>query len=135
MTTRPPVKIRAIAKQAFVASRTHGRLDYQKIIRVAALLRSLRPDHVLLALKAYKRLIVSQVAFETVTITTATAPSVPEKNALVRRLTSLYPHLQTCKVHTDATLIGGAIIQIGDMVYDESIKGKLTLLERINNHG
>lgn len=135
MTTRLPAKIRAITKHAFAASLTKGLLDYQKIVRIVALLRLQRTDHALMALKHYRQAIASQVAFETATITTAITPSAPEKNAWARRLTSLYPHLQSCRVHTDASLVGGAIIQIGDMVYDHSIKGKLALLEGVNHHG
>lgn len=63
-------------------------------------------------------------------VSTAIPLDSPEMTDLQEKLSDVTRKKVTMETHTDADLLGGIVVQIGDTIFDGSIKTKLTEMKR-----
>ena len=62
-------------------------------------------------------------------VTSARQLSDPEKQMLEAEITKMTGRKVKAKYDQDATLLGGAVVQVGSTIYDGSVKGQLERIQ------
>ena len=99
--------------------------------RVAATLLADKPRNYLAILSALTEMVRLEVARHTATITSAIPLTADEQSAIKAKLDARTPGL-SYQWKTDASLIGGITVKVGDNVTDASIKTRIEQLSRIS---
>lgn len=108
-----------------------GLLNEDTVRRVAATLLTDKPRNYLAILSALTEMVRLEVARHTATITSAIPLTADEQSAIKAKLDARTPGL-SYQWQTDASLIGGITVKVGDNVTDASIKTRIEQLSRIS---
>lgn len=108
-----------------------GLLNEDTVRRVAATLLADKPRNYLAILSALTEMVRLEVARHTATITSAIPLTADEQSAIKAKLDARTPGL-SYQWNTDASLIGGITVKVGDNVTDASIKTRIEQLSRIS---
>lgn len=120
------------AKIAYLNSLTTDRLDQTKINAQIAKIIAGKNSEILPLLIYYKKLIEIQLKKEKAIVTTIIDLNNLVKKEITRMLKKTYKKVTDVSFQTNKNVLGGAKIQVGDMVYDFSLDAKLKLLEDID---
>jgi F0F1-type ATP synthase delta subunit len=120
------------AKRAYLNSLTTDRLDQAKINAQIAKIIAGKNSEILPLLIYYKKLIEIQLKKEKAIVTTIIELNNLVKKEITRMLKKTYKKVTDVSFQTNKNVLGGAKIQVGDMVYDFSLDAKLKLLEDID---
>lgn len=123
-------KHRTEAKRLMRACLVDGRLVEERVRQVVESLLTQRPRGFLPVLAHFQRLVRLEVARRSARVATA-VPLIPElQRQLVEDLGRRHgPGLHT-EFAVDPSLLGGLRVQVGSMVYDGSVRGRLETLKQ-----
>ena len=117
------------SRQMLKLSFTNGKLDKQKVSRMVQTVLSEKPRHYAEVLKSYQRLVRLEVERRHVVVESATALNSQVKDQVLTRLKARYGDDLTTEFRTNATLLGGLRIKVGDDVWDGSVRHRLNALQ------
>jgi F-type H+-transporting ATPase subunit delta len=121
-------KVLSLAKKMVEMSRDRGVVTEAKVGEVLAAIKQLKPRHELSLLKAFLTYIRKAVAEQTAVVATPGALSQDALAAIETNFSELYRRSITAVTRTDASLIAGVRVRVGDDVYDASVAGRLKRL-------
>lgn len=121
-------KVLSLAKKMVEMSRDNGVVTEAKVGEVLAAVKQLKPRHELSLLKAYLYYIRKAVAEQTAVVASAGALSKDALASIETSFSKVYGRQITAVTKTDASLIAGLRIRVGDDVYDASVAGRLKRL-------
>src|SRR5260221_564928 len=116
------------SRQMLKLSFTNGKLDQQKVSRMVQTVLSEKPRHYAEVLKSYQRLVRLEVERRHVVVESAIALNPQVKDQVLTRLKARYGDDLTTEFRTNATLLGGLRIKVGDDVWDGSVRHRLNAL-------
>jgi F-type H+-transporting ATPase subunit delta len=108
---------------------TNGKLDQQKVSRMVQTVLSEKPRRYAEVLKSYQRLVRLEVERRHVVVESAIALNPQIKDQVLTRLKARYGDDLTTEFRTNATLLGGLRIKVGDDVWDGSVRHRLNALQ------
>ena len=117
------------SRQMLKLSFTNGKLDQQKVSRMVQTVLSEKPRHYAEVLKSYQRLVRLEVERRHVVVESAIALNSQVKDQVLTRLKARYGDDLTTEFRTNATLLGGLRIKVGDDVWDGSVRHRLNALQ------
>ena len=117
------------SRQMLKLSFTNGKLDKQKVSRMVQTVLSEKPRHYAEVLKSYQRLVRLEVERRHVVVESATALNSQVKDQVLTRLKARYGDDLTTEFRTNAILLGGLRIKVGDDVWDGSVRHRLNALQ------
>lgn len=118
----------ARARSLFRACLTQGRLDEERVRRVVSLLVEKKPRGYLPILHRFRKLVELEIQRGTVTVESAVA--LPDEAASIfKKAESLHPSILQRQYTLSSDLIGGMRVQIGDDVWDGTIRNRLATLQ------
>jgi len=117
------------SRQMLKLSFTNGKLDQQKVSRMVQTVLSEKPRHYAEVLKSYQRLVRLEVERRHVVVESAIALNPQVKDQVLTRLKARYGDDLTTEFRTNATLLGGLRIKVGDDVWDGSVRHRLNALQ------
>lgn len=121
-------KVLQFAKRLVELSRDGGVITEAKVSEVLAGIKKIQPHRELLLLKAYLRYIRKAVAEQTAVVATPGTLSSEALSSIESNFTQVYSRPISAVTTTDASLIAGVRIRVGDDVYDASLAGRLKRL-------
>lgn len=121
-------QIQQNARQFFRLSVADGVVSPERVAGVLEYIEKHRPPHTMAVLKAYQRLIATEIARGQAVIEHAgtVGPAVPA--ALAAALTRKYGRPITSRTRRNDTLLAGLRVRVGDDVYESSVAGQLAAL-------
>lgn len=122
--------IRKTTKHLFQSSFTGPRLDENKVRGIVQQIVAGKPRHYFDLLKNYQRLIRLEIEKHHAVIESAVPLSQETGGQVIRDLKSKYGDDLTADFNVKPSLLGGLRIRIGSDVWDGSVQGRLTRLER-----
>ena len=126
-------KVLSFAKKLVEMSRDNGVVTEAKVSEVLSGIKQVKPRHNLLVLKAYLHYIRKAIAEQTAVVATPGALSSEALAAIESNFSKVYDRPITAVTTTDASLIAGVRVRVGDDVYDASVAGRLKrLAESVN---
>lgn len=120
---------RKASRALFQVSFTDGRLDADKIRRVARGLGESKPRHFMDILKDYQRLVRLEVERHHAVIESAATLDAKTSEQLEKSLRAKYGTDVTTEFRVNPELIGGVRIKLGSDVWDSTVRGRLSRLE------
>ncbi|HXM26625.1 MAG TPA: F0F1 ATP synthase subunit delta [Chthoniobacterales bacterium] len=117
------------SRQMLKLSLTDGKLDQQKVSRMVQTVLSEKPRHYAEVLKSYQRLVRLEVERRHVVVESAIALNSQVKDQVLTRLKARYGDDLTTEFRTNAILLGGLRIKVGDDVWDGSVRHRLNALQ------
>jgi F-type H+-transporting ATPase subunit delta len=116
--------------QLFRACMVNGLLDEARSRQIIQKVVAEKPRGYLGVLSYFRRLLLLDIARRTAKVESA-APLAPDLQAKVQAsLVKVYGQGVVASFALNSALIGGIRIQVGSDVYDGSVRGRLTALER-----
>jgi F-type H+-transporting ATPase subunit delta len=127
-------KITQFAKKLVELSKdSEGVVTRGKVDEVLAGLKQAQPRHYLLLLKSYLEYMRRAIALQTAAVAAPAALSEDALHAIEAHFSQVYGRAITATTRTDASLIAGVRVRVGDDLYDASIAGRLNrLAEQVN---
>lgn len=116
-------KITKIAKTMFKNSLKNGRLDNGQIRTIVSKIVKLKPEGFLKILKAYKKLIETQIAKEEIVIESAAPLNKNQEKEILARTKA-----KNIRYMPSKDMVFGAKITHGDWIYEASLDAKLKQL-------
>ena|SRR3989344_1605086 len=116
-------KITKIAKIMFKNSLKNRQLDNGRIRTIVSKIVKLKPEGFLKILKAYKKLVASQMAKEEILIESATPLNKNQEKEILTRAEA-----KNIRYKINKNMVFGAKITHGDWIYDASLDAKLQQL-------
>lgn len=117
-----------LARQLFKLSLENGTVSAERVGGALAYLEKNRPANPLMVLKAYRRLIATELARSEALVEHAGALAAPVLQALTTALTAKYGRPVTARAVPDPALIAGLRVRVGDDLYESSVAGQLAAL-------
>jgi F-type H+-transporting ATPase subunit delta len=124
-----PKEARKLSRELYKASLQDGRLDEDRVRKIAQHLVSTKPRHYLNILKDYDRMIRLELAARHAVIESATELDGETRGQLEGTLRGKYGQDLTTEFKTEPALIGGLRIKIGSDVYDSTVRERLNHLD------
>jgi F-type H+-transporting ATPase subunit delta len=124
-----PKEARKLSRELYKASLQDGRLDEDRVRKIAQHLVSTKPRHYLNILKDYDRMIRLELAARHAVIESATELDGETRGQLEGTLRGKYGQDLTTEFKTEPALIGGLRIKIGSDVYDSTVRERLNRLD------
>ncbi|WP_269524098.1 F0F1 ATP synthase subunit delta [Coraliomargarita parva] len=122
-------KITDFAKKLVQLSKDDaGVVTEERVTDVLAGLKQVQPRNYLGILKTYLRYIQRELALQTAVVATPGALSPDALKAIESNFSKLYNRPISAVTTTDASLIAGVRVRVGDDVYDSSVAGRLKRL-------
>ena len=117
-------------KKVAILDRLNSKLQMSPTVRnfLAVLSNHNRMEGFHTVMAAYRREMNTRLGIEEVEVTTARPLNDPARQALEARLAELSGTRIRATFREDSTLVGGALVRVGSMVYDGSVRGRLDQL-------
>jgi F-type H+-transporting ATPase subunit delta len=117
------------SRQMLKLSLTDGKLDQQKVSRMVQTVLSEKPRHYAEVLKSYQRLVRLEVERRHVVVESAAPLNREISDQVLTTLKARYGDDLTAEFRTNAGLLGGLRIKVGDDVWDGSVRHRLNALQ------
>ena len=121
-------QIQQLARQLYKLSFDRGALTAERVAGVLAYVEKHRPAHTYAVLKAYHRLVASEVARSRAVVEHAGDISEAMLGAIAATMTKRYSRPVASIARRNDTLIAGLRIRVGDDLYESSVAGQLATL-------
>jgi F-type H+-transporting ATPase subunit delta len=116
------------ARQLFSLSLADGAVSAERVGGVLEYVEKHRPANPMMVLKAYQRLIASELAKGQAVVEHAGPVSEIVLGAIAASMTKKYGRPVASTARADPSLLAGLRIRIGDDVYESSVAGQLAAL-------
>jgi F-type H+-transporting ATPase subunit delta len=117
-----------LARQLFKLSLVDGRISEERVAGVLGYVEKLQPAHPLALLKAYHRLIATEIAKGQAVVEHAGVVSDSILQTIAASMTTRYGRAITASTRANPALLAGLRVRVGDDVYESSISGQLSTL-------
>lgn len=121
-------QIQQLSRQLFRLSLVDGALSAERVAGVLAYVEKHKPPHTLAVLKAYQRLIASEVGRGRAVIEHAGELQPPLVEAIVKAMSESYRRPITGTARRNDALLAGIRVRVGDDVYEASVASQLAAL-------
>jgi F-type H+-transporting ATPase subunit delta len=121
-------QIQLLARQLFKLSIVDGVVSPDRVAGVLQYIEKHAPAHSVLTLKAYRRLIATELAKSEAMIEHAGTVAAPALNAIAATMTKKYGRPITTATRPDPRLLAGLRVRVGDDIYESSISSQLAAL-------
>lgn len=121
-------QIQQIARQLFKLSLVDGRLSAEQVAGVLGYVEKTQGSNAVAILKAYQRLIATEVAKGVAVIEHSGPVSEATLAAIASSLSQRYSRPVTTTTKPSPDLLAGLRVRIGDDVYESSVAGQLATL-------
>jgi F-type H+-transporting ATPase subunit delta len=118
-------QIQQLARQFFKLSFDNGALSSERVAGVLEYIEKHRPAHTLAVLKAYERLVATEVARGQAVVEHAGAVNDGVLGSIAAAMTKKYGRQITSVARRNDTLLAGLRVRVGDDVYESSVAGQL----------
>jgi F-type H+-transporting ATPase subunit delta len=117
-----------LARQLFKLSIVNGQISAERVTGVLGYLEKIQPAHPLAVLKAYHRLVATELAKSQAVVEHAGAVSDSLLQTIAASMTKKYGRPVTVSAHANPSLLAGLRVRVGDDVYESSVSGQLGAL-------
>jgi len=117
-----------LARQFFKLSVVDGVLSADRVAGVLAYIEKHNPANAVLVLKAYRRLIATELAKSEARVEHAGAVTAPALTAIAAAMSKKYGRTVTATSRAVPALLAGLRVRVGDDVYESSVAGQLSAL-------
>jgi F-type H+-transporting ATPase subunit delta len=121
-------KVQQLSRQFFKLSVVDGALSSDRVAGVLEYIEKHRPAKSLAILKAYYRLVAAEVARGEAVVEHAGSVTDAALAAIAAAMTRKYGRRVTAIARTNAALLAGIRIRVGDDTYESSVAGQLAAL-------
>jgi len=121
-------QIQTLARQLFKLSFDQGALSGERVGGVLAYVEKTRPAHTTAVLKAYQRLVATEVARGQAVVEHAGSVSDATLVTIAAAMTKKYSRPVTSVAKRNDALLAGLRVRVGDDVYESSVAGQLATL-------
>jgi len=121
-------KAQQFARQLFKMSLVDGIVSADRVSGVLAYVEKHRPANPVMVLKAYARLIATELAKGEAVVEHAGAINAATLAAIAAAMSSKYKRTVTATARPNPALLAGLRVQVGDDVYESSVAGQLAVL-------
>ena len=121
-------QIQLLARQFFKLSIVDGALSTDRVAGVLEYIEKHRPANTLAVLKAYQRLVATEVARGQAVVEHAGSVSDATIAAITAAMAKKYSRKITATTQPNATLLAGLRVRVGDDTYESSVAGQLAAL-------
>jgi F-type H+-transporting ATPase subunit delta len=121
-------QIQSLARQFFKLSIVDGKLSADRVSGVLEYIEKHRPAHTLAVLKAYQRLIATEVARGEAVVEHAGSINDATLASITAAMTKKYSRPIAARARANDALLAGLRIRVGDDTYESSIASQLTAL-------
>jgi F-type H+-transporting ATPase subunit delta len=117
-----------LARQLFKLSFADGQLSAERITGVLGYVEKTKPANALTVLKAYQRLVVTELAKSNAVVEHAGAVSPALLQNIAAALTKKYGRPVTATARPNPALLAGLRVRIGDDIFENSVASQLETL-------
>jgi F-type H+-transporting ATPase subunit delta len=121
-------KAQQFARQLFKMSLVDGTVSADRVSGVLAYVEKHRPANPVMVLKAYARLVATELAKSEAVVEHAGAINAATLAAVAAAMSRTYGRTVTATPRPNAALLAGIRVQVGDDVYESSVAGQLAAL-------
>ena len=121
-------QIQLLARQLFKLSIVDGVVSPDRVAGILQYIEKHAPAHSVLALKAYRRLIATELAKSEAMIEHAGTVAAPALNAIAATMTKKYGRTITTATRPNPKLLAGLRVRVGDDIYESSVSSQLATL-------
>jgi len=121
-------QIQQLARQFFKLSLVDGALSAERVTGVLEYVDKHNPPHAAAVLKAYHRLVATELARSQAVVEHAGFAAAPALDAIAAVLAKKYRRPITWVAKPNPALIAGLRVRVGDDVFESSIGGQLAAL-------
>ena len=120
-------QISQLAKKLVILSKdSEGFITGSKVDQVLSGLKQVQPRRYLALLRCYLEHIRREIALQTAEVTAPSAISEDALKAIEQHYSTIYGRSIRARSITEASLIAGVRVRVGDDLYDASIAGQLS---------
>ncbi len=124
----PAKQAQLLARQLFKLSVVDGTVSADRVAGVLAYVEKHASAQSLLVLKAYRRLVATELAKSEARVEHAGAISSSALAAIAATMTKTYRRPVTAVARANPALLAGVRVHVGDDVYESSVSGQLAAL-------
>jgi len=117
-----------LARQLFKLSFENGQITAERVAGVLGYVEKIQPPKIVAVLKAYQRLVATELARGQAVVEHAGAVSPAVLQAIAATLTKKYGRTITSTAKANPALLAGLRVRVGDDVYENSIASQLGAL-------
>ncbi len=117
-----------LARQLFKLSLVDGAVSAERVSGVLGYIEKTKPAHPLAVLKAYQRLVATELARSQAVVEHAGAVSETILQSMAAAMTKKYGRSITASARPNPRLLAGLRVRVGDDVYESSVSGQLSTL-------
>jgi F-type H+-transporting ATPase subunit delta len=121
-------KAQQFARQLFKLSVVDGAVSTDRVSGVLAYIEKQKPANPVIVLRAYRRLIVAELAKGQALIEHAGAINESVQSAIAAAMTKKYQRPVSASTRPNPALLAGLRVRVGDDVYESSVAGQLSSL-------
>jgi F-type H+-transporting ATPase subunit delta len=121
-------KAQQFARQLFKMSLVDGTVSADRVAGVLSYIEKHRPANPVMVLKAYARLIATELAKSEAVVEHAGAINATTLAAVAAAMSRTYGRTVTATARPNGALLAGLRVQVGDDVYESSVAGQLAAL-------
>ena len=121
-------QIQQLARQFFKLSMVDGVVSPDRVAGVLEYIEQHRPAHAIAVLKAYHRLVATEVARGQAIVEHAGSIADASLAAIAAAMTKKYSRPVTATARQNDTLLAGLRVRVGDDTYESSVAGQLAAL-------
>jgi F-type H+-transporting ATPase subunit delta len=117
-----------LARQLFAMSIVDGSVSADRVSGVLAYVEKHNPAHEVMVLKAYRRLVATELAKGIAVVEHAGAINDAMLGAIAAAMSKKYGRTVTTTAKPSAGLLAGLRVHVGDDIYESSVAGQLAAL-------
>ncbi len=121
-------QIQQLARQFLKVSLVDGAVSPERVAGVLEYIEKHKPAHSVAVLKAYQRLVASEIARSQAVVEHAGAADAARLDAIAGALSQKYGRKITWVAKPNPSLLAGLRVRVGDDVYESSVSNQLTAL-------
>jgi F-type H+-transporting ATPase subunit delta len=117
-----------LARQLFKLSFENGQITAERVAGVLGYVEKIRPPQMVAVLKAYQRLVATELGRGQALVEHAGAVSPAALQAIAAALTKKYARPVTASAKANPALLAGLRVRVGDDIYENSVASQLGAL-------
>jgi F-type H+-transporting ATPase subunit delta len=117
-----------LARQLFKLSFENGQITAERVAGVLGYVEKIQPPQIVAVLKAYQRLVATELGRGQAIVEHAGAVSPSVLQAIAAQLTKKYARPVTTTAKANPALLAGLRVRIGDDIYENSVSSQLGAL-------
>jgi F-type H+-transporting ATPase subunit delta len=117
-----------LARQLFKLSFENGQITAERVAGVLGYVEKIQPPQIVAVLKAYQRLVATELARGQAVVEHAGAVSPAVLQSIAAALTKKYGRAVTASAKANPSLLAGLRVRVGDDIYENSVSSQLGAL-------